>query len=53
METLRLRRIQQPSEVERLLEAFVSRGGVLPKDCYQIRATHCCAFKPLKFCVDR
>jgi hypothetical protein len=37
METLRLRRIQQPSHVQRLLEAFVMRGNRLPKDCYQIR----------------
>jgi hypothetical protein len=37
METLRLRRIQQPSEVEELLEAFVSRGNFLPKACDRIR----------------
>jgi hypothetical protein len=37
METLRLRKIQQPAEVERLLEAFVTRGNLLPKNCYQIR----------------
>jgi hypothetical protein len=37
METLRLRKIQQPAQVERLLEAFVTRGSLLPKDCYQIR----------------
>ena len=36
METLRLRKIQQPSQVERLLETFVARGNLLPKDCYQI-----------------
>ncbi len=36
METLRLRRIQQPSEVRRLLEEFVSHGSFLPKDCYQV-----------------
>jgi len=39
METVRLRKIQQPSQVERLLEALVSRGNLLPKDCYQIRAS--------------
>jgi len=39
METVRLRKIQQPSHVERLLEAFASRGDLLPKDCYQIRAS--------------
>jgi hypothetical protein len=37
METLRLRNIQQPSRVERLLEAFVARGYFLPQDCYQLR----------------
>ncbi len=37
METLRLRRIQIPSRVQRLLETFVSRGQQLPKHCYQLR----------------
>jgi hypothetical protein len=37
METRRLRTIQQPSHLERLLEALVSRANLLPKDCYQIR----------------
>jgi hypothetical protein len=37
METLRLRRIQEPSRVERLLEAYVSRAGIVPVDAYQIR----------------
>jgi hypothetical protein len=37
VETLRLRKIQQPSKVERLLEACISRSNVLPKGCYQIR----------------
>jgi hypothetical protein len=32
-----LRHIQQPSNVERLLDALVSRAYLLPKDCYQIR----------------
>lgn len=39
MDTVRLRKIQEPSHLERLLEAFVTRGGLLPDDCYQIRAT--------------
>ena len=39
METDRLRKIQQPSQVERLLEALISRGNLLPKECYQIRAS--------------
>jgi hypothetical protein len=37
METLRLRRIQEPSRVERLLEAYISRTGNLPEDSYQVR----------------
>lgn len=37
METLRLRRIQEPSRVERLLEAYVSRSVTLPPQAYQIR----------------
>lgn len=37
METLRLRRIQEPSRVESLLEAFISRARILPEDAYQIR----------------
>lgn len=37
METLRLRRIQEPSRVERLLEAYISRASDLPDDAYQIR----------------
>jgi hypothetical protein len=37
VETLRLRTIQQPSRVERLLEACVVRGSLLPEGAYQIR----------------
>ena len=37
VETLRLRKIQQPSKLERLLEVYVSRSDVLPKGSYQIR----------------
>lgn len=37
METLRLRRIQEPSRVERLLDAYVSRSMMLPNDSYQVR----------------
>jgi hypothetical protein len=37
METLRLRSLQQPAQLGRLLEAFVSRGECLPKEAYQIR----------------
>jgi hypothetical protein len=37
METLRLRRIQEPSRVERILDAYISRTNGLPDDGYQIR----------------
>jgi hypothetical protein len=37
METLRLRRIQEPSRVERLLDAYISRAGILPHGAYQVR----------------
>ena len=36
-ETLRLKRLQQPSQIERLLEIFVARSTFLPADAYQIR----------------
>ncbi len=39
METVRLRRIQEPSQVERLLEAYTSRSGLLSKDSHQIRSS--------------
>ena len=32
METKRLRTIQQPSHLERLLDAYITRGDMLPKD---------------------
>jgi hypothetical protein len=37
METLRLRRIQEPSRVERILDAYISRTSSLPDDAFQIR----------------
>jgi hypothetical protein len=37
METRRLRHIQQPSQIETLLDALITRGCVLPKDAFQIR----------------
>ncbi len=37
MRTLRLRTIQQPGRVERLLETCVRRGHLLPQGAYQIR----------------
>jgi len=37
METKRLRTIQQPFHLERLLEAYITRSSVVPKDSYQIR----------------
>jgi hypothetical protein len=37
METRRLRTMQQPSHIERLLEALVSRANLVSQDSYQIR----------------
>ena len=37
METKRLRMIQQPSHLERLLEAYITRSKVIPPESYQIR----------------
>ena len=37
METLRLRSIQQPAHVRRLLEQLVLRGSFLPKGCEEVR----------------
>lgn len=37
METLRMRALTQPVKTERLLEAFVTRAGILPKNAYRIR----------------
>lgn len=37
METLRLRQLQEPSRVERLLDAYIAHGGELPDDCHQVR----------------
>lgn len=37
METLRMRRIQEPSRVARLLDAFAVRAGHLPANIYQLR----------------
>jgi hypothetical protein len=37
METVRLRNLQHPSQVQVLLEALVSRTELLPKDAYRIR----------------
>ena len=37
VEALRLRRIQQSSQAERLLDAYTSRSTVLPQGSYQIR----------------
>ena len=37
METLRMRRIQEPSQVERLLDAFITRGNLFPEGAYQLR----------------
>jgi len=37
MDTHRLRKLQQPSEVEKLLESYVSLADLLPQGSYQIR----------------
>ena len=37
METRRLRKIQLPSQVERLLEAYVTRAKLLPEGAYRVR----------------
>ncbi len=37
MHTLRLKKLLQPSQVERLLEACATRSGVLPEGAYQLR----------------
>jgi hypothetical protein len=36
METVRLRKIQQPSRVESLLDAYISRGDSLPPGSYEV-----------------
>ena len=40
MHTLRLRKLLQPSYVERLLEACSARSGILPEGAYQLRDPH-------------
>jgi hypothetical protein len=37
METRRLRSIQQPSRIERLLDGLISDRELLPKEAYQLR----------------
>ena len=37
MEELWLDKIQQPAQVERLLEAFATRSGLLPEGAYRVR----------------
>jgi hypothetical protein len=37
METVRLRRIQEPSRAQRLLEAYIARAEIVPEGAYQIR----------------
>lgn len=37
METLRLKRIRQPPQVERLLERLVVQAGLVPANAYQLR----------------
>ena len=37
METIRLKKIGQPSRVEKLLQALVTRAGLVPEGAYQLR----------------
>ena len=37
MATLRLRKLLQPAQAERLLEALATRSGALPEGAYQVR----------------
>jgi hypothetical protein len=37
MQTNRLRKLQQPSRIETLLEALISRSDLLPAGAYQVR----------------
>jgi hypothetical protein len=37
LEKFRLDKIQQPAQVERLLETFATRSGLLPEGAYRIR----------------
>jgi hypothetical protein len=37
METLKLRQIQHPTKIQRLLESYISRAAILPRGAYQIR----------------
>src|ERR1051326_9187 len=46
METMRLRNIQHPSEVERLLESYISRAVNLPAGAYRMRAAGTLANEP-------
>jgi len=37
METMRLRKIQVPTSIERLLDAVITRAQLVPEESYQIR----------------
>jgi hypothetical protein len=52
METERLRKIQQPAHLERLLDAYITRSNVVPKDSYQIRDSDA-VVAPLRRIVPR
>ncbi len=51
MSTLRLRTLQQPSHLERLLEAFVTHQKFVPEEAYQIRDPEALA-RPLQAVLD-
>jgi len=42
VDTVRLKKIQQPFHVERLLETLVTRGGLVSADAYHIRDPKAC-----------
>lgn len=52
METVRLRRIQEPPRVQSLLEAFISRARIVPPDSYQVHGARSLP-KPLRDVVVR
>src|ERR1700751_1775252 len=48
METMRLRIIQQPKTVDRLLESFVTGTSLVPPDAYQLRTASALPHHALK-----
>jgi hypothetical protein len=52
METMRLRNIQVPSRVERLLESAISKAKLVPEDAYHVRDSQSLPI-PLRELVER